>query len=498
MTTASVKLFYSCALLLLFSACTSVRRACPIEVPTEALESAVHDANCEPLFQNKDIIPEEWWLLFNDDQLNEFIHNAFAKNPTIQSTREQILKNIYRADNVKASLYPFFGWSGDVSRQKLSTTGVIPFPSGPPGSDSPTIEVPINLGDTALIPEYFTLYETQLNFKYSFDFWDKHRNTYNAALGKVRANIAEEAHMRLQLSISLTSIYYDLQVDYQRQEILESLVDNRQRYLDLIQRRVQKNIDNMLSLQTAQSNLSDARDLLLEVKAKIAVNEHQLKAYMAGNFNEEIMQKNIRQQPLPRIPLPPDLPLHLIAKRPDITAQLWLIESAGLQIEVAKAGFYPDFNLSALFGFQTIHLSKLLQWPSSDYIVNPAVSLPIFDGGRLVANLRESQINYDLAILEYNNLVINATKEVLNAIAVVRNSWQRLQEYERKLDFQGEIFRLTRLRVQNNLSTGLDELTTEGNMLISKDQEALALKRTLLAILDLIKSIGGGYLNCEE
>jgi outer membrane protein TolC len=218
-------------------------------------------------------------------------------------------------------------------------------------------------------------------------------------------------------------------------------------------------------------------------------------AYMAGNFDETIQQ--ISQQPLPKIPLPQDLPLHLISKRPDITAQLWLIESAGRQIEVAKAGFYPDFNLTAFFGFQTIHFAELFKWPSTFFNVNPAVSLPIFDGGRLIANLHSSEINYAIAILDYNNLIINTTKEVLDAISIVRNTHQRLSEYERKFAYQSEMYRLTNLRISHSLDNSLNGLVSEENMLVSQDQEVIALERTIQAILRLIKSIGGGYESCE-
>lgn len=481
-----------------FSGCSSVRRACPIETPTNALEIAIQDAveTNDPLFQYSNLTSEEWWSLFGDSQLDFFINKAFANNPTIQSAREQVLSASYTADIIKSSLYPYISFGADVSRQKLSKTGVIPFNSGPKGSDTPTVNVPVTPGSQSKIPEYFTLYETELNFKYSFDFWDKNRNTFRAALGRVQANIAEEAYTRLLLGISVAKVYYELQVNYKRQEILTLLLENRTKFYELIQKRVAANIDNELSIQTALSNLADARDLLLDVQGQIAVEEHRLKAYLADNFSEEIDRINITQYPLPKIPLPPDLPLRLIAKRPDIIAQLWLIESAGREIEVARAGFYPDFSLSALFGFQTIHLSKLFQGPSTYFNVDPAVSLPIFDGGRLMGNLRASEIHYDLAILEYNNLVIDATKEVLDAIAVTHNSWKRFQVYERKFAAQSELNRITTLRVTHNLNNSLDALTTEGNMLISQDQETVALKRTLLAILDLIKSIGGGYDGC--
>lgn len=493
-----VRLIFSSALLSL-SGCTPIGHACPVDVPVDALENAVQKANEDPIFQNpeKEFIPEEWWLLFNDSQLNEIIQTSFSRNPTLQSARMQILSAQYMADSVRASLFPYISWGADVSRQKLSKTGVIPFNSGPSAADTPVVSVPTTPGASSGIPEYFTLYETEVNFRYNFDFWDKNRNAFRAALGQVQANIAEEAFSRLQLGIAVAEVYYELQMNYKRQEIAQSLVENRKNYLNLVQRRVKANLDNQLSLQLIQSSLSDAQDSLLQIQARIDLNKHQLMAYMAGNFDEKICPVNFTQQPLPKIPLPQDLPLHLISKRPDITAQLWLIESAGRQIEVAKAGFYPDFNLTAFFGFQTIHFAELFKWPSTFFNVDPAVSLPIFDGGRLIANLRASEVNYALAVLDYNNLVINAAKEVLDALTITRNTHQRLNEYERKFAYQSELYQLTNLRISHSLDSKITGLISEESMLVSQDQEVIALERTLQAILRLIQSIGGGYDQCE-
>lgn len=484
------------AFCLILSGCTSATHVAPYDVPSQTLENAIQEANNDPLFEN-DLIPQEWWLLFDDDQLTEFIQTSFARNPTLQQAKSQILAAAYTADYVHSSLFPFLGWGADVSRQKLSKTGVIPFETGPPGSGTPIIDVPVMPGSTGGIPVYFTLYETELNLTYNFDFWDKNRNAFRAALGRMRANIAEEAFAKLLLGIAVAQVYYDLQTKYKRQEILRALVENRLHYLNLVQKRIHGNLDNEIAFQNAESNLSDARDSLLQVQGDIAVSEYQLKAYLAGNFLEEIMQINITQKPLPRVPLPEDLPLHLISQRPDIIAQLWLIESAGRQIEVAKAGFYPDFNLAALFGFQTIHFGELFKWPSRYFNVDPAVTLPIFDGGKLLANLHESEINYDLAILEYNDLVINAAKEVLDGIAVLRNTWQRLQENANKLEHQTKSYQLTNLRVSHSLNNILDQLNSEEIMLMSQDQEVVALGRMIQAILGLIKALGGGYDTCE-
>ena len=488
---------YAFSLAFLLCGCNPICKLDPIDPPYCAMEDAIEAIECsDPIFQDAKM-PERWWLIFNDRQLSEFIETAISQNPTIQMSVNRIYTSIAVANRAQSTLFPYISLGADVSRQKLSETGVIPFASGPAGSGTPVIDVPVNPG--AIIPEYFTLYETELNFKYNFDFWGKNRNTFKAALGRVEAEIAELAYSELQLAIQIAKVYFALQVDYEREKNLKVLVENRQQYLELVQQRVGANVETELAVQTADFNLIDSKDLLLSVQGDIAVKRYQLMALVAGDFDEDIGDISVDHMPLPKVPLPHNLPLHLISKRADIAAQIKLIESAGDLIEVAKAGFYPDFNLNAFFGFQTIHFAQLFKWNSTFFNVDPAVSLPIFDGGRLISELRKSEIDYNEAILQYNQLVIDAAEEVLESIAVVKNNWQRLTEYKSKVAHQEEYNRLVSLRIAHNIGTALDGLTAQGNMLISQDQELLALGRTYTSLLDLINALGGGYdSDCGE
>lgn len=478
--------------------CTPGTQALPIEVPYGALESAAEEALSDELFESTEWVPDDWWTIFSDDQLTEFIHLALEQNPTLQAAQAKILQATATADRARSTLFPILSWAGDIAREKLSKTGIIPFGTPPAGTTvgAGTIGAPITPGPSSGIPVYFTQYETELNLSYDFDIWGKNRNTFAAAIGEVKASIADEAFSRLQLAISVAQTYFQLQIDYKRQEIARAIVENQTKYQELIKQRLSGNLDTAPTLNSAQTNVSGAKLTLLQVQGDIAVNEYKLKAYLAGNFEEEIFDTKIVEAPLPKVPLPRELPLRLIAHRPDIISQLWLIESAGKQINVAKAGFYPDVNLNAFFGFQTIHLHELWRWPSSYFDVNPAFSLPIFDGGRLIANLRSSEVNYDTAILRYNQLVLNAAQDVLTGVAVLRNNHQQLQEYIQKLNDQKKIFELTILRVQHNLSSGLDYLVNEQNMLTAHDQEIVSLGNTIQAILSLIKALGGGYEAC--
>src|SRR5262249_37028422 len=156
-------------------------------------------------------------------------------------------------------------------------------------------------------------------------------------------------------------------------------------------------------------------------------------------------------------------------------------------------------NLVALFGYQTIHLHKLFQWKSSYFNVDPAFTLPIFDGWRLLSNLRISEVNFDLAVLHYNELVLNAAKEVLDGLAVLTNTYQQYKEVEHKtLDLE-KLLHLTELRVAHDLNSRLDFLISQQNFLIALDQEIVAFGNAIQASLSLIKALGGGYYNaCFE
>ncbi len=472
-------------------ACGSSRLASRTAVPNAVLESAVQEAEGDPMIRIGEGIPNDWWSLFNDEQLNGFILKAFCRNPTLHAAREQICRAAAVANLARSSLFPDLTLGADVSRQKFSETGLIPFnlmKNVPANTPFPAT------GGVNGIPVYFTQYETELTLLYDFDLWGKRRSAWKAALGEVCARIADEAFVRLNLGISVANTYFLLQTDYKRAEIASQLVENQEQTLILLKQRMERNLESKQSVLTAESNFRAARNNLLQIEGEIAVKENQLRAYLADLFEEEIYPIEIEKRPLPVIPLPQDLPLHLISSRPDIAAQLWLIESAGNQIKAAKAGFYPDFNLTAIFGYQTLHLKELFQSPSTFYNIDPAVTLPIFDGGRLKANLRASEVNYNLAIYEYDNLVIKAVQEVLDGLAVLKISEKQLDDMSAQLIDQENLLELTRLRVKNHLDSKLNSLIKEADVLSAKDQEIVALGNTIQAALFLIKALGGGYI----
>lgn len=500
--------FFKVALLtlpfLLITSCRTGYRAQPLEIPENALEKSLFVASSDPYMQINETLPSEWWSLFADPQLSHFILLSYTNNPNLQEARTKICKAKFVADQIRSTLFPTLLLGGDVSRQKLSETGLIPFDTDPTNTNTVNINPPIGSAPIALtagrnrIPVYFTQYETELILTYDFDVWGKNRNALKAAIGEMRARIADEKFYRLQLGIAVARAYYQLQIDYRRKELATRLMNNQATYFELINQRVLNNLDNGFTFHTSQFNYISSKQQLLQIEANIIANEHLLKAFIAGNFEEIIEDISISEQSLPQIPIPKNLPVNLLSQRPDIMAQLWLIQSAGKRIEVAKAGFYPDFNITALYGFQTLHLNKLFEYPSTYYNIDPAFTLPIFDGGRLIANLNNSEVDYDLAIFRYNEMVLNAVKEVLDGIELLHNSQQQLQDFKGRVFQQEELLKLADLRLQYNISSSLEFLINEQNMLLAKDLELISLGNMIQSMLSLIKALGGGYNAWDE
>lgn len=473
-------------------------------LPSTSIEEAIEASHSESIVYSQPL-PQDWWKLFNDPQLTAIIETALSQNTSLQIATATILSAAYKLDQMKAALYPSLSWGGDISRQKFSETAIIPFEAfqatqesaaaapgiGPQGQLQPAT------GGLAGIPVYFTQYESAFKLQYNFDLWNKNRNSVKAALGEIQASLADEAFKRLLLTISIAQAYFELQINYERKKILETTLSHREELVKLTEERVANHIDNAINIHKAQGDYTLAKQALLQIEGYIDIVKHQLQAYMSEDFSEKIVSQNIVAKALPKIPLPDNLPFHLLAMRPDIMVQKWLIEAASDKVKIAQAAFYPDINLVAFWGLQTIHSKDFFLYDSTFFNVMPAVTLPIFDGGLIRANLNSKKNEYLLAILKYNNLVINAVKEVLDALSLVKNSDEQLTVFNKNRLYQEEVASLTAQKVENNLGSNIDRFNSELYALNAEELEVIALGQKIQALLSLIQAVGGGYnQNC--
>lgn len=413
---------------------------------------------------------DNWWTKFNDPQLNNLIQQALADSPTLKLAEARLHARQQIVSQATSSLYPEINANGSITSQSLSQTSVTP---------------------AGAIPTNFKLADLGLIFKYDFDWWGKNQATLASALSEVQAATADQAQARLILTTGITQSYFQTIIDKMRTTLAELNVKLQNEYLQLIKAQKQQGIASDLDLQQAQSNAASAKIYLEKSQQNYAISLHQLAALLGKNPEAPITISAALSHYT--FNLPKVLPANLLARRPDITALRWRVESASHNIKIAKTQFFPNINLVANYGFETISLSKLLTQPSSFWSVGPAFNLPIFNAGALRANLGIQYANYDAAIEQYNQQIITAMRQTSDQVSILKSAEQQRLTQRNNLQAAQKTYELTLLRYRNGLDNKLATLQAQSALLVQRDlQLQLSLQHTL-AVVNLIKAIGGGY-----
>ena len=194
-----------------------------------------------------------------------------------------------------------------------------------------------------------------------------------------------------------------------------------------------------------------------------------------------------------KIELPTVLPADLLGRRPDIVAQRWRVESATRGISAAEAAFYPKVNLAGFAGFQAIGLGNLFNGGSGIVGAGPAVSLPIFNRRQLRGALQSQQAQYEYAVAQYNQTLIDAVNEVANVVT----SWDGLVEESDEAhiaeDAAQSAYSISRDRYRAGLDNYLTVLSSENQVFFTQALRAQLLARELNLTADLVRALGGGY-----
>jgi NodT family efflux transporter outer membrane factor (OMF) lipoprotein len=187
------------------------------------------------------------------------------------------------------------------------------------------------------------------------------------------------------------------------------------------------------------------------------------------------------------------VPADLLGRRPDVVAQRWRVEAARRDVDSAKAQFYPNVNLAALVGVQTVSYGKLFSPDSRIPQADAAVLLPIFDGGRLRGNLGARDADYDLAVEQYNQTVLDAVREVVDRLASLRSVETQTSDAAIGLSAAEEAYSVAVARYRAGLGNYLQVLAAETLVLEQKNLGADLRYRELDLSIDLIRALGGGF-----
>jgi len=416
---------------------------------------------------------DRWWSAYGDEQLDRLIDEALAGAPDIAVARARLDKAQASVGVARAALLPTLQGQGQVAESKQSYNAGIP---------------------PAFVPKgYNAIGQVTLNFNWELDFWGKNRAAVAAATSDARASQADLAEARLVLSTAIASAYADLDRLWAERDVAERNVQSRLETLDLVQRRVANGVDTQGELAQARAGPATARADLAAIDEQIVLTKDQIAALLGAGPDRGAAITRPESARLKAFGLPPSLAADLVGRRPDLTAARWRAEAESSRVGVAKAQFYPNINLAAFIGYQSLGLSQLFASGSGIGQVGPAVTLPIFEGGRLRANLRGARADYAAAVASYNQTLTEALKEVADAAASERALGPRLSQSAEALAAYEQAYRIARLRYEGGLANYQSVLLAEDAVLQTRRTVVDLQARAFSLDVQLVRALGGGY-----
>lgn len=405
-------------------------------------------------------VEQDWWNAFGDPQLSRLVERARLNNPEVQIAASRVEEARATELGSRGYLLPSVGAGveGGVRRE------VSPF-----GQGQTTL---------AAQPAFRASYEV--------DLFGRNAARVDAAEAGVAASAAGEEAARLSVSAATASGYITLLALDRRMEVLDATLEARAEALKFARDRAEVGYTSQLELRQAQAEYQATAQLVPQLKAQIARQENAL-SVLTGELPSAIERggtlDNLLQPALPAI-----LPSELLRRRPDVAAAEYRIAAADAKMRMARADFMPSINLGANAG---LALSDLLADPITIWSLGGSILAPIFQGGKLQAQLDGATAQRDQAAWAYRLAVLNAFREVEDRMAVLANLDQQQTALEAQQAAVADALRHARNRYRAGYTPYIEQVDAQ-RALLGVELSLVQVKADeLTALVGLYQAVGG-------
>ena len=420
----------------------------------------------------------QWWKAYHDPQLNALIDSTLRNSPDMQVAEQRIQLAEAQAKAVEAQDGPEIDFSADVERQRMSAEGLM----GPFAITDPAA------GTTG---PWYTNGTFGLTAGWNLDLWGKNRAEVTARIGAVKAREAEREQTRQLLASGVSRLYWEWQTQAALKSVLTQIKNEQQNVINVDRQLYQNGITSSVEGVETDIDSSKTDQQLNDVNGKMKVIEARLSALT--NSQSTALKLHATALPAVESQLPSQLGYSLLARRPDLQAAHWYIESSLSSIDAAKAAFYPDVNLMAFLQQDALHLSDLFRHSAQQMGVTAGLTLPIFDSGRLNANLDITKAQSNLTVANYNKAVVDAVNDVARAASQVETLAQKNQHQQQIEHDAQRVVGLAQARFNAGIIAG--SRVSEAKIPALREQcNGLVLQGQWLdASIQLTSALGGGY-----
>ena len=410
----------------------------------------------------------EWWRLFRDETLQGLIRTALRENYDLQVAVARILDARAQVAVARSFQFPTADVRADTSYTHVEGE-----------------RVPLQSEDTFSATGGFL-------FGFELDFWGRFRRATEAARAEL---LADEAARRFVLTTLVSDVatgYFslrelDLELDIARRT-LAARVDS----LRLVRLRAEGGVAAMIDVHQNEILVAQAATVIADTERLIEQTENALSVLLARNPDVVPRGRPLDDQ-LAAPPFPPGVPSALLERRPDIQQAEAQLHAATARIGAAKADYFPRVFLSASAAAGGFSLDGTKIGPQGIFAVGPAISLPLFNSGRVTANVDAAEARAQAALAQYRQVIVQAFREVADGLIEYRKRQEaRVQQEALTVASRGTT-RLANIRYRGGVTSYLEVLDSERQLFDAELGLARSRRDELLAVVRIYRALGGGW-----
>jgi multidrug efflux system outer membrane protein len=418
---------------------------------------------------------ERWWTVFNDAMLERLVDEGLAGNRdlAIAAARVEEARAVLRiADSQRM---PAVDVTAQRDRTRLSGRSSLPLPPG----------VPLENNNN----------RATVNISYEIDLWGRLSSASRAARAEMLATEAAGQTVRIALVSQIVQSYYSLLALDRQVAVTQRTLDLRAGDLALQGKRYEAGLISNFNLRQLEAEVAGARAQLPVLQQRRMAEEIAL-AILLGRSPKAIFEESVALAPDTALPLtivPEGLPSELLLRRPDIVEAEQRLAAANARIAVARASMFPRISLTGFLGGESVSLNDLFSAPARIWQIAFGLAQPVFQGGQLQAEVDAGRAREQQAIAQYQKTVETAFGEVRGALSAQTRSQEAYFAESERAAALTDALRLARIRFDNGLSSQLEVIDAERNLLQAELNRSDALRSQRAAVADLARALGGGW-----
>lgn len=411
-----------------------------------------------------------WWQVFQDDTLQNLIRTALTNNYDLRIAVTRVEQARAMAAQARAGFFPQINYSATAARGKNVAGGNTPSPTG-------------TIGD---------VFAADVNASWEIDLWGRIRRLNESARAQFLASQEARRDVTISLIAQVAQGYFQLLALDNQLEIARQSTNSFGQSLKIFNQRLQGGVASKLETSSAEALMYSTAATIPGLEQQIALQENQLSVLLGQNPGAIVRGSlSLDNETPPEIPA--GLPSALLERRPDIREAEQQLRSANAEVGAAKAGFFPQLNLTALFGGVSPELATFTSGGSVAWGIAAGLTGPIFHGGRLRAQYAQARAVREQFSLQYEASVLNAFQEISNAlISREKSAAAHVQESHAVAAYQEAVkISMERYRLGN---ADYYEVLQEQQLLFPAKNTLVQFQlNQLLAVVQLYRALGGGW-----